>query len=303
MNSHSYNPGIQHFLLQFVIPPYCHGTQGPSALYKTDNNGRSMADILKKRKRSVGLGGRRPFGIIAKMRSYFFAGLLAVTPIGITIWLCWVLLNFVDSRVTPLVPQAYNPNTYLNAYLPFGIPGVGLIALIIVLIIVGALTRIFLGRYLVRTSERVLNRMPVVRSIYSATKQIAETVLKRQSEAFRQVVLFEYPRRGSWAIGFVTGSTQGEVQNLTNDDVVNVFLPTTPNPTSGYLLFLPRRELVPLSMTVEEGIKMIISGGIVTPPDRRSPEQQKIKLIASADGDTQTIGAVPPTTPLDVDPS
>ena len=117
------------------------------------------------------------------------------------------------------------------------------------------------------------------------------------------MVLFEYPRRGSWAIGFVTGSTQGEVQNLTNDDVVNVFLPTTPNPTSGYLLFLPRRELVPLSMTVEEGIKMIISGGIVTPPDRRSPEQQKIKLIASADGDTQTIGAVPPTTPLDVDPS
>ena len=260
-----------------------------------------MADILKKRKRSVGLGGRRPFGIIAKLRSYFFAGLLAVTPIGITIWLCWVLLHFVDSRVTPLVPQAYNPNTYLNAYLPFGIPGVGLIALIIVLIFVGALTRIFLGRYLVRISERVLNRMPVVRSIYSATKQIAETVLKRQSEAFRQVVLFEYPRRGSWAIGFVTGSTQGEVQNLTNDDVVNVFLPTTPNPTSGYLLFLPRRELVPLSMTVEEGIKMIISGGIVTPPDRRSPEQQKIKQIGSADGDTPTVGEVPSPVPLDVD--
>ena len=241
-------------------------------------------------KRSVGLGGRKRFGLIARLRGYFLAGLLAVAPIGFTLWLCWVLLEFVDSRVTPLIPEAYNPNTYLNTYLPHGIPGLGLIVLVIVLIIVGALTRIFLGRWLVRTSEKILNRMPFVRSIYSATKQIAETVLKRQSDAFRQVVLFEYPRRGSWAIGFVTGTTRGEVQELTEDDVVNVFLPTTPNPTSGYLLFLPRRELMPLSMSVEEGIKMIISGGIVTPPDRRTPEQKKIKQVAAADGDTPTIG-------------
>ncbi len=241
-------------------------------------------------KTSVGLGGRKRFGVIAKLRSYFLAGLLAVAPIGFTIWLCWVLLKFVDSKVTPFIPEAYNPNTYLNPYLPFGIPGVGLIVLVVGLIIVGALTRIFLGRWVVRTSEKILNRMPFVRSIYSATKQIAETVFKRQSEAFRQVVLFEYPRRGSWAIGFVTGTTRGEVQELTDDDVVNVFLPTTPNPTSGYLLFLPRRELVPLSMTVEEGIKMIISGGIVTPPDRRTPEQKRVRHVAPADGDTPTIG-------------
>lgn len=250
-----------------------------------------MAKITRRNgKRSVGLGGRRPFGLFARLRGYFLAGLLAVAPIGITLWLCWVLLTFVDARITPLIPHHYNPNTYLNEYLPHGIPGLGLIVLFIGLTIVGALTRIFLGRWIMRTSEKILNKMPFVRSVYSATKQIAETVLKRQSEAFRQVVLFEYPRRGSWALGFVTGTTRGEVQNLTDDDVVNVFLPTTPNPTSGYLLFLPRRELIPMTMSVEEGIKMIISGGIVTPPDRRSAAQQRIKRVMRADGDTPTIG-------------
>lgn len=249
-----------------------------------------MVDKQKRTTKTVGLGGRRRFGVIARLRGYFFAGLLAVTPIGITLWLCWVLLKFVDARVTPLIPQAYNPNTYIDPYFPHEIPGVGLIVMVFVLIVIGALTRIFLGRYMVKISEKLLNKMPVVRSIYSATKQIAETVLKRQGDAFRQVVLFEYPRRGTWAIGFLTGSTKGEVQNLTDDDVVNVFLPTTPNPTSGYLLFLPRRELVALSMTVEEGIKMIISGGIVTPPDRRSLELQAIKQVSSADGDKPTIG-------------
>ena len=131
--------------------------------------------------------------------------------------------------------------------------------------------------------------MPIVRSIYGATKQIVETVLANQSDAFRQVVLFEYPRRGAWAMGFVTGKTTGEVQNITADEVVNVFLPTTPNPTSGYLLFLPRNELVELSMTVEEGIKMIISGGIVTPKDKRSPEEIARVKVYNAEGDKQTI--------------
>ncbi|MEK9901945.1 MAG: DUF502 domain-containing protein [Rhodospirillaceae bacterium] len=244
-----------------------------------------------RRRNRVGLGGRKRHGIVARLRGYFLAGLLTVAPIGLTAWLFWVLLKFVDSRITPLIPEAYNPNTYLHAVAPFDfdIPGVGLIVLIIALIIIGALTRVLLGRTLVRMGEALVNRMPVVRSVYGATKQIVETVLKSQSDAFRQVVLFEYPRRGSWAIGFVTGQTKGEVQNLTDDEVVNVFLPTTPNPTSGYLLFLPRREIIPLSMTVEEGIKMIISGGIVTPPDKRSLESQQTKRIGRADGDTPTI--------------
>jgi len=224
-------------------------------------------------------------GLWGRLRAYFLAGLLVVAPVGITFWLSWLVLSFIDDRVTPLVPAAYNPNTYV----PFGIPGLGVVILVVFITMIGALTRLIMGRWIVRGGEHLLSRMPIVRSIYSATKQIVETVLARQSDAFRQVVLFEYPRRGSWAIGFVTGRTIGEVQHVTEDEVVNVFLPTTPNPTSGYLLFLPRRDLVVLSMSVEDGIKMIISGGIVTPPDRRPLAQQQIKMVGSADGDTPTI--------------
>jgi len=228
-----------------------------------------------------------------RLRGYFFAGLLVMAPVGITFWLAWLVLSFIDARVTPLIPLDYNPNTYL----PFVFPGLGLAILIITMTIVGALTTMLLGRTIVSMGERMLGRMPVIRSIYSATKQIIETVLASQSDAFRQVVLFEYPRHGCWALGFVTGTTKGEVQNVTSDDVVNVFLPTTPNPTSGYLLFLPRHELIALDMSVEDGIKMIISGGIVTPPDRRPLDQQRIKRVAPVNGDTATIGhGAPPFT-------
>ncbi len=229
-------------------------------------------------------------GLWGRLRGYFLAGLLVVAPVGITLWLSWLVLTFIDARVTPLIPVAYNPNTYV----PFAIPGLGVVILLIFITVIGVLTRVLLGRWIVRGGEHLLSRMPVVRSIYAATKQIVETVLAHQSDAFRQAVLFEYPRRGSWAIGFVTGQTVGEVQNMTEDEVVNVFLPTTPNPTSGYLLFLPRRELVELSMSVEDAIKMIISGGIVTPEDLRPVEQQEIKLVGSADGDAQTIGGDEP---------
>ena len=224
-------------------------------------------------------------GLFAKSRGYFIAGILVTAPISITFYLAWLVINFFDTRINPLLPVKYNPETYL----PFGVPGIGLLIFIIFLTLVGWLTAGLLGRWVMRLAERVLRRMPVIRSIYSATKQIVETILADQSETFRQVVLFEYPRRGSWALGFITGMTQGEVQSLTEDDVFNVFLPTTPNPTSGYLLFLPRRELVVLSMTVEEGIKMVVSGGIVTPPDRRPDPEKQVKKVSAADREKQTI--------------
>jgi uncharacterized membrane protein len=223
-------------------------------------------------------------GLIRHLRGYFLAGVLITAPIGITFYLAWLFINWVDNKMTPLLPPAYNPETYL----PFGIPGLGLLMACLLMTLIGALTAGILGRYWIRTSEKLLARMPVIRSVYGALKQIFETVLSHQSNAFREVVLFEYPRRGSWALGFITGTTQGEIQNSTKDDVVNVFLPTTPNPTSGYLLFLPRRELVVLSMTVEEGIKMVISGGIVTPPDRRPQNERGVKVNAS-NGDNRTI--------------
>jgi uncharacterized membrane protein len=214
----------------------------------------------------------------ARLRAYFFAGILITAPLSITIYLAALFISFVDRQVTPLIPAHYNPETYL----PFSIPGLGLVVVIVTMILVGALTAGFLGRYFVRVSERILARMPVVRNLYSTTKQIFETVLAQKSTAFRQAVLVEYPRRGIWAIAFITGRTEGEVQNLTEETVTNIFLPTTPNPTSGFLLFVPKKELIPLTMSVEEAIKMVISGGIVTPPDRRPVEEQKIPRVSAA---------------------
>jgi len=222
--------------------------------------------------------------LFSRLRAYFFAGILVTAPIGITLYLTWLIIDFIDGQVTPLIPARYNPETYL----PFGVPGLGVIVAVVFLTLVGALTAGLMGRWLLRLFDRLMQRMPVVRNIHSALKQILETVLARQSKAFRQVVLIEYPRRGMWAVGFITGDTVGEVQHLTEDDVVNVFLPTTPNPTSGFLLFVPRSEVFVLSMTVEEGIKMVVSGGIITPPDRRPAalqEQPKIPSAAAIDSD------------------
>ena len=161
----------------------------------------------------------------------------------------------------PLLPPAYNPQTYIEKYLGIGvhIPGIGLVVVLVGLTTIGLLTANFVGRMVVRTGENILGRMPVVRSIYGALKQIFQTILENSSRSFREVVLVEYPRRGIWAIGFITSATEGEVQTTIADEVVNVFLPTTPNPTSGFLLFVPRRHLVVLDMTVEEGIKMVVS--------------------------------------------
>ena len=213
-----------------------------------------------------------------RLRAYFLAGILVTAPISITFYLAWLFISFVDRQVTPLIPEAYNPTTYL----PFGLPGLGLLIVAVVLTLIGAMTAGILGRLWVRTSEGLLARMPVIRGVYGAVKQVFETVLAHQSTAFREAVLVEYPRRGIWAIAFITGRTEGEVQNITEEECINIFLPTTPNPTSGFLLFVPRKELAPLSMTVEEAIKMVISGGIVTPPDHRPLEEQKIPKVAAA---------------------
>ena len=228
---------------------------------------------------------RRRLGFTRQLRTNLLAGILITAPIGITFYLTWLIITWIDARVTPIIPLKYNPETYL----PFSIPGLGLVVAIIILTIIGAFTKGFIGRWWLKTAEQILARMPVVRSVYGAVKQILETILKQQSNAFRQVVLFEYPRRGSWAIGFLTGQTEGEIQSIIEDEVLNVFLPTTPNPTSGYLLFIPKKELVFLSMTVEEGIKMVVSGGIVTPPDRRPEEDKSIRKVAVAGGELKTI--------------
>jgi uncharacterized membrane protein len=201
-------------------------------------------------------------GPIKRLRNYFFAGVLVTAPIAITLWIGWGLVSWIDDQVIPFIPARWNPETYL----PFSVPGLGVLVAIFTLIAIGFLTAGLVGRNLVGLGERLLDRMPVIRGVYAAVKQVIETVLKEQSKAFRQVILIQYPRKESWAIGFVTGETEGQIQRGTSANVVNVFLPTTPNPTSGFLLFVPHDEIQNLSMTVEEGIKMVVSGGIVTPP-------------------------------------
>ena len=215
--------------------------------------------------------------VLSRLRNYFLTGIIVTAPIAITIFLVWQFITFLDSYVGRLVPVRYNPETYL----PFGIPGIGLVVMLAFLTLIGFVTAGFAGRTLVRTGERLLSRMPIIRSVYGTLKQIFETVLNQSSRSFREVVLIEYPRRGIGAIGFVTGPTQGEVQERTDEELVNIFLPTTPNPTSGFLLFVPRKDLIQLDMTVEEGIKLVISGGIVTPKTGSGEEPAKVRPAAS----------------------
>jgi uncharacterized membrane protein len=200
----------------------------------------------------------------SRLRSYFLAGILVTAPLGITIYLGVIFIDFIDGSVIPLIPPEY---------LPYRIPGLGLVILAIGLTLIGALTTGLFGRWIVRTGERLLNRMPVVRNIYNAIKQIFETVLAQKSDAFREAVLVEFPRRGAWSVGFITALTQGEVARkltATNPNLVTVYVPTTPNVTGGYMIFVPRAEIIPLSMSVEDAWKLVISVGIVMPPEKLS---------------------------------
>ena len=197
--------------------------------------------------------------LVLTLRNYFITGLVVTGPFMITLFLVWRFIGFVDSLAASLIPG--------ETTLPFGIPGLGLIIVAGAVTMVGAFTANFLGRWFVRAGEKIVDRMPVVRSVYGTLKKIFSTVLDQSSRSFREVVMLEYPRHGIWAIGFVTGDSKGEVQAAVADDLVNVFVPTTPNPTSGYLVFLPRKDLVPMTMSVEDGIKLVISGGIMAPED------------------------------------
>ena len=203
--------------------------------------------------------------IFARFRRHFLAGILVTSPILITVYVTWLIVTFIDAQVAGLLPNSLD----FTKQLPHQIPGLGLIISIVVITFIGAITPGFIGRTLLKVGERILDNTPVVRSIYSAIKQIMETVMSTNSESFREVVLVEYPRKGIWVIGFVTGETKGEVQSLKKETLINVFIPTTPNPTSGFLLFLPKKDLMYMKMKVEDAVKMVISGGIVTPGVKR----------------------------------
>jgi uncharacterized membrane protein len=209
--------------------------------------------------------------IFTKIRGYFLTGIIVTAPIGLTFYVSFLFIGFIDSKVRNIIPVKY----HYDNILPFEIPGIGLLIVFIMLTFIGFLTAGIIGRYIIKLGERIIARLPIIRSVYGALKQIFESVLKTSSKSFREVVLIEYPRKGIWAIGFITGDTQGEVQETSKDELVNVFLPTTPNPTSGFLLFVPRKDLRVLNMNVEEGIKMVISGGIVTPKFKKKYMKNK----------------------------
>lgn len=212
-------------------------------------------------------------GPVARLRSYFLAGILVTAPISITVYLTYSFFIFVDSTVVKLLPREVYDALYGTATFP----GIGLLIALAFFVVIGWFATNFLGRMFIRMSEYIVDRMPVIRTLYSAIKQIFETIMASQSSAFREVVMLEYPRKGVWSLGFVTGVSKGEVQELTENETINVFVPTTPNPTSGFLLFVPRKELHFLDMSVEEGVKMVVSAGIITP--QHVDEKDKIALI------------------------
>ena len=206
-------------------------------------------------------------GMFASFRSNFLTGLIVIAPIGITIWLLWTLAGWIDSWVLPLIPTRYNPALLINQYtgLEVDIRGIGVVTFLLFTVMVGWVAKGLIGRSLIRWAESLVLSIPVIRSLYSGLKQIAETVLQQGQQNFDKACLIEYPRKGIWAIAFISTKARGEVQARTADDVVAVFMPTTPNPTSGFLLFVPQKDVTILNMPVEDAAKLIISAGLVYP--------------------------------------
>lgn len=214
-------------------------------------------------------------GLLGGLRNNFIAGVIVIAPIGLTVWLIWTLVGWVDGFVWPFVPDSYQPNALLNKYIPrpsgepwsVNIRGVGVVFFLVFTLLVGWIAKGFFGRSLIRYGESLVDRMPVVRNIYSGVKQLAVTVFTQQEKSFEKACLIEYPRKGIWAVGFISTTTKGEVPRHVGQPLTSVFVPTTPNPTSGFLLFFPTSEVVELDMSIEEAAKLVISAGLVTPED------------------------------------
>ncbi|CRL11300.1 DUF502 domain-containing protein [Phaeobacter italicus] len=212
---------------------------------------------------------RRP-GLFARLRSSFFTGIVVIAPVGLTIWLLWTVMGWIDGVVLPLVPQTFRPEQYIG----INLRGVGLIIFLLFTIIVGWIAKGIIGRSLIGFAESLVDRMPVVRSIYSGIKQISETVFAQSERSFETACLIQYPRRGIWAIGFVSTTAKGEISGRaeTGGKLLSIFVPTTPNPTSGFLLFFPEEDVIILDMSVEDAAKLVISAGLVY-PNAKDPTQ------------------------------
>ena len=217
------------------------------------------------------------------LKTYLLTGILVTTPLAITVYLASELIRFIDNSVSGLIPPKYNPETYL----PYGVPGLGIVVLVLSLILIGMLSSGFLGSFVLQIMNKTISKMPVVSGLYTALKKIMETVIGNgNTSAFRQAVLVQYPRKGLWTIAFITGEVYSKVQKNVKQKLVSIYVPTTPNPTSGFLIFVPQTEAIPLDISVEDAWKIIISTGIVTPdnPDTEdgviSSAIEKAKTLA-----------------------
>ena len=207
------------------------------------------------------MGKPKPVGLFAWLRGRFFAGMVIAAPLAATFFILQFLITFIDNRVGPLLPPILKPETYTN----YAIPGFGVLVLVIALTILGAVTANLIGRSLLSFTDRVFSRIPIVRNVYAAIKQLTEVLANNQQASFDRCVMIEYPKTGSWCIGFVSSHAKGEIGARIGTEKIGVFVPTTPNPTSGFLIYVDEAEAVPLEMTVEEGAKMILTAGLVVP--------------------------------------
>lgn len=243
---------------------------------------------------------KRP-GWLANLRASFLTGLVVIAPVGLTIWLILTVIGWVDAFVLPFVPDAYQPDLLIKRY--FGIDtqinirGVGVVVFFLFTIFVGWIAKGVLGRSFISWAEGMVDRMPVVRSIYSGVKQIAETVFAQSETNFDKACLVQYPREGLWAIAFVSTSAKGEIDRSIprNERIVSVFLPTTPNPTSGFLLFVPESDVIYLDMGVEDAAKLVISAGLVYPSDENGNPPVPLPLPKNGDEAGGSTDAAPAT--------
>ena len=215
-------------------------------------------------------------GVWPRLRNYFLTGLIVVGPVAITAWLIWSFVTWVDGFMRPFIPPAYRPETYL----PWPVPGTGLIIAIIVLTLLGFLTANLVGRTLLGWGEGLLNRMPIVRPIYRTAKQIFETLFSKSGSSFRKVALVEFPAKGMWSLVFISQPPTGDVAERLperNGDYVSVFLPCTPNPTTGFFFYVQRKDLIEIDVSVENAMTVLISAGMVQPDET----QKKFAAMAS----------------------
>ena len=229
----------------------------------------------------------RRSGLFTTLRNNFLTGLIVIAPIGLTAWLIWTVVGWVDGFVWPFVPGAYHPEELVNRILGLtgedrivvNVRGIGVAIFFVFAIVVGWIAKGLIGRSFLAWAESLVLSVPVVRSIYAGVKQIAETVFSQSDTSFEKACLVEYPRRGIYAIAFISTDAKGEVADKTPEDgMISVFLPTTPNPTSGFLLFVPKSDVIILDMTVEDAAKLVISAGLVYP----NGEEAKAALEAKA---------------------